>query len=108
MNDPSVRGQRSGSKVKIEREKEHGETVQCPTPQGTYMSCRMPEMRGLHQTARPPSRDETRSVNPLVREQALVTYTRLYVLTDFYFTTCKQTNGLLLKIKKTVPTLDLF
>ncbi len=29
----------------------------------------MPEGRGLQQTARPPSRDETRSVNSLVRKQ---------------------------------------
>ncbi len=32
----------------------------------TIEYCRVPEGRGLHQTARPPSRDETRSVNPLV------------------------------------------
>ncbi len=31
--------------------------------------CRVPEGRGLQQTASPPSRDETRSVNPLVRKQ---------------------------------------
>ncbi len=33
--------------------------------------CRVPEGRGLHQSARPLSRDETRSVNPLV----LIKYT---------------------------------
>ncbi len=31
--------------------------------------CGMPEGRGLHQTAIPPSSDETRSINPLVHEQ---------------------------------------
>ncbi len=31
--------------------------------------CRVPEGWGLHKTARPPSRDYTRSVNPLVRAQ---------------------------------------
>ena len=30
--------------------------------------CRVPEGRGLHQTAKPLSRDETWSVNPLVHE----------------------------------------
>ena len=31
--------------------------------------CRMPGGQGLHKTARPPGRDKTRSVNPLVRTQ---------------------------------------
>ncbi len=31
--------------------------------------CHMPEGQGLQQTASPLSRDETRSVNPLVRKQ---------------------------------------
>ena len=30
-----------------------------------YKYCRMPDGRGLQKTARPPSRDETRSINPL-------------------------------------------
>ncbi len=38
-----------------------------PDLKGMY--CRVPEGRGLHQTARPPSRNETCSVNPLVCEQ---------------------------------------
>ncbi len=59
---------------------------------GMIRNCCVPEGRGLHQTARPPSRDETRSVNPLVREQV------------DYFTTCLRAT----KIKKTAPTLDLF
>ncbi len=45
----------------------------------------MPEGRGLQQTTRPPSCDETRSVNPI----------------------CIRANELS-KNKKTVPTLDLF
>ena len=34
--------------------------------------CRMPEGWGLQQTASPPSREETRSVNPLVRAYRMV------------------------------------
>ncbi len=46
----------------------------------TPIYCRVPEGWGLHKTARPPGRNETRSVNPLVR----------------------------IKMKKTGPTLDIF
>ena len=45
-----------------------------------FIYCRVPEGRDLHKTARPPGRDETRSVNPLVRTQV-----------DFDLTKCIQT-----------------
>ena len=61
-------------------------------------------------TPKPPSRAETRSNYPLVRSQvdypdlqvgrqAIVAYATLYVLTDFYCTTCIRANGLS-KIKR--------
>ena len=35
----------------------------------TYTCCRVPEGQGLHKATRPPGRDDTRSLNPLVRTQ---------------------------------------
>ncbi len=56
------------------------ECVMCETrPRGSIdysillVYCRVPEGRGLQQTASPPSRDETWSDKPLMREQVDIT-----------------------------------
>ncbi len=40
----------------------------------TYIYCRVPEGRGLHQSARPLSRDETQAENPLVLIKVVYSY----------------------------------